>query len=185
MNGFSANPAVRGRSQMKTHHALAAVLAIASLTACSSRPRQFAPTLAAAPADQARFAADYENCRVLVANGHRSGFGTTLASAGVGTAAGVGVGAVMAGGTYGTYAAAAAAAATTLMLMPVVGVLGAWGMAKRNKLKKEKEVKAATQLCLTETGYTVAGWKHDKKQKRIKRIKPAKAAAVEAAASAQ
>ena len=165
---------------MKTRHALAAVLAAISLTACSSRPRQFAPTLAAAPADPGKFSADYETCRVLVANGQRSGFGTTLASAGVGTAAGVGLGAVMAGGTYGTYAAAAAAAATTLVLMPIAGVIGAWGVAKRSKLKKEKEVKTATQLCLTESGYTVTGWKQDQKQKRIKRTKAPKAAAAKA-----
>ena len=57
--------------------------------------------------------------------------------------------------------------------MPIAGVIGAWGIAKRNKLKKEKDVKAATQLCLTESGYNVVGWKHDKKQKRIKRTKAA------------
>jgi hypothetical protein len=162
---------------MKAIRALATILAIVSLSACSSRPRQFAPTLAAAPADQTRFAADYETCRVLVANGQRSGFGATAASAGVGTAAGVGVGVAMAGGTYGSVAAATAAAATTIILMPVVGVIGAWGIAKRSKLKKEKEVKAATQLCLAENGYTVADWKHDKKQKRIKRTKTAAATA--------
>jgi hypothetical protein len=157
-------------------HALVTIAVAVSLSACSSRPRQFAPTLAAAPADQTKFAADYENCRVLVANGQRSGFGATAASAGVGTAAGVGVGVAMAGGTYGSVAAATAAAATTVILMPIVGVLGAWGMAKRSKTKKEKEVKAATQLCLTENGYTVEKWEHDKKQKRIKRTKAPAAA---------
>jgi hypothetical protein len=160
---------------MKAYHALATVLAIASLPACSSRPRQFAPTLAAAPDDHAKFSADYETCRVLVANGQRSGFGDTAASAGVGTAAGVGVGAVMAGGTYGSVAAATAAAAATLVLMPIAGVIGAWGIAKRSTLKKEREVKAATQLCLAENGYPVTGWKTDKKQKRIKRTKAAAA----------
>jgi hypothetical protein len=166
---------------MKAYRALATILAAASLTACSSRPRQFVPTLAAAPADSAQFESDYMNCRVLVANGQRSGFGATAASAGVGTAAGVGVGVAMAGGTYSSVAAATAAAATTLVLMPIAGVIGAWGMAKRSKVKKEREVKAATQLCLTENGYTVSGWKADKKQKRIKRAKKA-AAAVQAAA---
>lgn len=160
---------------MKAHHALATVLAIVSLSACSSRPRQFAPTLAAAPAEPDRYSADYETCRVLVANGQRSGFGSDLASAGVGTAAGVGVGVAMAGGTYSSVAAATAAAATTVVLMPIVGVIGAWGIAKRSKLKKEREVKAATQLCLAENGYAVSGWKHDKKQKRIKRTKAAAA----------
>jgi hypothetical protein len=162
---------------MKAYQALVAIAVAVSLTACSSRPRQFAPTLAAAPADQTKFAADYETCRVLVASGKRSDFGGTAASAGVGTAAGVGVGVAMAGGTYGSVAAATAAAATTIILMPIAGVLGAWGMAKRSKLKKEKEVKAATQLCLAENGYTVANWKHDKKQKRIKRTKVAAMAA--------
>jgi hypothetical protein len=161
---------------MKAYRTFAAVLAVASLTACSSRPRQFAPSLAAAPADQAAYASHYEQCRVLVANGQRSGFGATAASAGVGTAAGVGVGVAMAGGTYSSVAAATAAAATTLVLMPIAGVIGAWGMAKRSKLKKEREIKAATQLCLAENGYAVTGWKTDKNQKRIKRTKKAAAA---------
>ena len=160
---------------MQAKKTLITILAVSLLTACSSRPREFAPTLAAAPADAAKYDADYQNCRVLVANGQRSGFGSGVASAGVGTAAGVGVGAAMAGGTYGSVAAASAAAAATLVLMPVVGVVGAWGIAKRNKLKKEREIKAATSLCLSENGYSVASWKADKSQPRIKRQKAKKA----------
>ena len=156
---------------MQAKKTLITILAVSLLTACSSRPREFAPALAAAPADQAKYNADYQNCRVLVASGQRSGFGAGVASAGVGTAAGVGVGAVMAGGTYGSMAAAYAAAAATLVLMPVVGVVGAWGVAKRNKLKKEREIKAATTLCLAENGYAVTSWKADKSQVRIKRQK--------------
>lgn len=160
---------------MQAKKTLITILAVSALSACSSRPREFAPALAAAPADQAKYDVDYQNCRVLVANGQRSGFGSGVASAGVGTAAGVGVGAVMAGGTYGSVAAASAAAAATLVLMPVVGVVGAWGIAKRNKLKKEREIKAATSLCLSENGYSVASWKADKNQPRIKRQKAKKA----------
>jgi hypothetical protein len=144
------------------------MVAALSLASCSSRPREFAPELSATPADAAQYEADYQNCRVLVANGQRSGFGDRVASGGVGVAAGVGVGAAMAGGTYGTMAGAMAAASATLVLMPVAGVIGAWGMAKRSKLKKEREIKAATGLCLSELGYDVAGWEESKTQKRIK-----------------
>jgi hypothetical protein len=144
------------------------LLAALSLSACSSRPREFAPALAAAPADANQFDADYEKCRTLVANGQRSGFGSRLASGGVGAAAGAGVGMAMAGGTYSTVAGAMAAAGATLVLMPVVALASAWGVAKRSKLKKEKSIKSATGLCLAEHGYAVAGWERAKNQKRIK-----------------
>ena len=138
------------------------------LTACSSTPRQFAPEMQVAVADPTKFAADYEQCRKLVAAGQRTGFGAQVASGGVGVAAGVGVGAAVAGGTAGTVAGAAAAASAALVLMPIVGVAAAWGLAKNRRLKKEKEIKSATALCLSETGYTVTGWKRDKNQKPIK-----------------
>ena len=139
-----------------------------SLTACSSQPRQFSPEMQVAVSDPAKFAADYEQCRALVAGGQRSGFGAQVASGGVGVAAGVGVGAAVAGGTAGTVAGAAAAAGVALVLMPIVGLAAAWGLAKNRRLKKEKEIKQATALCLSETGYTVSGWKRDKSQKPIK-----------------
>ena len=138
------------------------------LASCSSHPRQFSPEMQVAVADPAKFAADYEQCRILVAGGQRSGFGAQVASGGVGVAAGVGVGAAVAGGTYGTMAGAAAAAGAALVLMPIVGVAAAWGLAKNRRLKKEKEIKQATALCLSENGYTVLGWKRDKSQMPIK-----------------
>ena len=152
---------------MYRHRALVIGLSV-SLAACSSQPRQFSPEMQVAVSDAAKFAADYEQCRTLVAGGLRSGFGAQVASGGVGVAAGVGVGAAVAGGTYGTMAGAAAAAGAALVLMPIVGVAAAWGLAKNRRLKKEKEIKQATALCLSETGYTVSGWKRDKGQKPIK-----------------
>jgi hypothetical protein len=147
---------------------LAILFALAvSLGACSSRPREFAPTLVAAPADRAKYVSDYETCRVMVAEGQRSGFGARLASGGIGVATGVGLGAALAGGTGGTAVGAMAAASATLIMAPVIGVVGAWGIAKRAKNKKEREIKAATALCLSELGYTVDKWKVDKGQKRI------------------
>ena len=124
-----------------------------------------------AVADPTKFATDYEHCRQLVAGGQRSGFGPQVASGGVGVAAGVSVGAAVAGSTAGTVAGAAAAASAALVLIPIVGVAAAWGLAKNRRLKKEKEIKQATALCLSETGYTVSGWKRDKNQKPIKALK--------------
>jgi hypothetical protein len=66
------------------------VVLACSLSACSSRPREFAPSLAAAPENHSKFAADNESCRVMVAQGRRSGFGGRLASDTVGVASGVG-----------------------------------------------------------------------------------------------
>ena len=150
------------------------VSAAVSLSACSSRPREFAPTLAAAPADNAKFSADYESCRTMVAQGQRSDFGARVASGGVGVAAGVGLGAAVAGGGGGTMVGAMAAASTMLVAAPIIGVAGAWGVAKRNKNKKEREIKAATALCLSELGYTVDTWQVAKNQQPIKLPKQAK-----------
>jgi uncharacterized protein YcfJ len=152
---------------MKSGQTAVLLVAALSLSACSSRPREFAPTLNAVPADSAKYEADYQACRTMVAEGQRSGFGARVASGGVGVAAGVGLGAALAGGTGGTALGAMAAASATLVMAPFIGVASAWGLAKRSKNKKEREVKEATSLCLSELGYTVAGWKVAKDQKRI------------------
>ena len=133
-------------------------LAVASalvLGACSSRPRTFEPQLASPPAS-AEYDRTLETCRTLVAQGHRSDFKARLASAGTGVAAGVGIPlGIAALGEAATYAVASSAVA----LMPLVGVGAAWGLAKRKKNNKEREVKEATALCLSEHGYTVSSWK--------------------------
>ncbi len=152
---------------MKHRHALVLLAAAVSLSACSSRPREFAPTLAAAPTDASKFDRDYMTCRTQVAQGQRSGFGARAASGGVGVAAGVVGAATLSGGAGGTVVGAMATAATAAVLMPVIGIAGAWGIAKRNKVKKEREIKAATALCLSEYGYDVEAWKVDKDQERI------------------
>ena len=157
---------------MKYRRAAILLAAAVSLSACSSRPREFAPTLRAAPADTAKYEQDYLTCRTLVAQGKRSEFGARVVSGGVGVAAGVGAAAAVAGGASSTMVGAMAAAASAAMLMPVVGIAGAWGVAKRNKVKKEREVKAATSLCLSEHGHEVEGWKVAKHQKRIKPTPP-------------
>lgn len=132
------------------------------VSGCSSRPRNFAPVLAAAPVDQKAYEAQLQTCRErLAARMDRSG---RLASAAVGTAVGVGAGyaagAATAAGSAGTMGAAAgAAAAAAITVLPIAGLAGAWGISKIKKTKKERAIKNAMAECLSEGGYSVEKWR--------------------------
>ena len=136
-------------------YAGAAALLLAS---CSSRPREFTPTVAALSNDRQAFDASYATCQQLFVagkldqNGRSSSLGGG-AAAGATTAA-VGAGTAAAIGGYGGLAAASA----TIVLLPFAIVGGAWGMAKMKRAKKEKAIKAAMTGCLQERGYEVSGW---------------------------
>ena len=130
---------------------------------CSSRPRAFAPTLAALPSGQATFdqaAFDQANatCSQLLVAGKLDQNGR-LASAGVGAAAS---GAAMAVGTVSAAAVAGysglAVLGATIVLLPFAAIGGAVGMAKMKRANKEKAIKAAMTGCLAERGYAVSGW---------------------------
>lgn len=125
------------------------------LAGCSSRPREFTPTLSAAAPDQAAFDGAYEQCRLAVIAGKRG----TAASAGGGAAAGAATAAAgtAAATTAGGYTGLAVLGATVVAL-PIVAVAGAWGLAKKKKAKKENRIKAATAACLQGNGFTVAAW---------------------------
>jgi len=137
---------------------LAAGTAAFLLAACSSRPREFNPTLGVATADQSKFDAAYAECKELFVTGKLDSSGR-LASGGAGVAAGgaVGVagGAAAAGaGLWGGMAVASA----TVVLMPVAIIGGAFGMAKIKRHKKEKAIQQVMSGCLRERGYEVASW---------------------------
>ena len=141
------------------------------LDACSSRPREFTPTLGVAPADQAKFEAAYSDCRQLFVTGKLDRNGR-LASGGAGIAAGGAVGvagsaAVASAGIWGGMAVASA----TLVLMPVAVIGGAIGMAKVKRRHKEKAIQQIMAGCLRDRGYEVASWQ------RAPRLKPTEAAA--------
>jgi hypothetical protein len=130
-------------------------------SACSSRPRSFAPRLAVPSSDPAAFDAAWKRCRAEVAarTDQRSG---RLASGAGGVAAGAGataaVGAATAG-TYATYGSMAAAMGATIIAAPVALIGGAWGLSKIKKNKKEKAIRVATADCLKAAGYDVAAWR--------------------------
>jgi hypothetical protein len=141
------------------------LLSICAITlgGCSSRPRNFAPVLAAAPADARAYENHWLDCReqVAAATGKRSG---RLASAGGGAIAGAGAGlaasAATSGATFATYGAAAATAgAVMIATVPVFGLAGAWGISKIKKSKKERRIKAATAECMARSGYSVEKWR--------------------------
>ena len=152
---------------MKGHALLWAAAGAVILTGCSSRPRNFAPVLAAPPADQQQYEAQWLACRQQVAvttkNGSERGV-SALGGAAVGAGGAVAVGAAASTATYATYGAAAAALGATILMAPVAALGGAWGISKIKKNKKEKVIKAATADCMAKAGYSVDKWRVMTKQ---------------------
>src|SRR3954471_4428379 len=143
---------------MKRPIGIATLICCLGLEGCSSRPREFTPSLAAAPQSQVQFDAAYAECQQLLVAGKldmsgRGGSAAAGAAAGAGTAAGGGGAAAAAGGYAGL-----AAASATIVLLPFAIVGGAWGMSRMKRAKKERAIKAAITGCLQERGYQVASW---------------------------
>jgi hypothetical protein len=135
---------------------------------CSSRPRTFAPTLAASPSgqapfDQAAFDRAQVECAQLLADGKLNDDGRLSSAAGGAAASG----AAMAVGTTAAAAVAGysglAVLASTIVLLPFAAVGGAIGMSKMKRAKKERIIKAKMGGCLAERGYHVTGWAKAKK----------------------
>ena len=158
---------------MRSRVAVCALVPCLALQACSSRPREFTPTLATVGASQAEFDAAFATCQQLLIAGKLDSAGRS-GSAAAGAAAGAGT--AMAGGTaaaaVGGYAGLAAASAT-IVLLPFAILGGAWGMSKIKRAKKERAIKTALEGCLTERGYQVAGWSRAVKAAVI--VQPTKA----------
>jgi hypothetical protein len=152
---------------MQSKVAVCAVVACLMLEGCSSRPREFTPTLAAPAISQPEFEAAYATCQQLFVDGKLDSNGRT-GSAGAGLAAGattavVGSTAAVAAGGY----AGLAAASATIVLLPFAILGGAWGMSRAKRAKKERAVKTAMEGCLSERGYQVAGWSKAVKKAEI------------------
>jgi hypothetical protein len=155
------------KGDIMTNRLIVAATAALALTACSSKPRPFTPTLSAVPADQRAFDAAIAECGQLLADGKLNSNGR-LASGAAGAAAGgatlaAGAAAASSAGLYGGMAVASA----TIVAIPFVALAGAWGMSKIKRKKKEKAIQLAMGGCLAERGYTVSGWA------KTARIKPA------------
>lgn len=157
---------------MDRHIVITAVGACLVLQGCSSRPRAFTPTLAAAPADRAAFDAAYATREQLLVAGKLDSSGR-MASAGAGAAAGAtaaAVGGVTAAGVAGY--GGMAVMAGTVVLLPFAIVGGAFGLAKMKKTKKEKAIATAMNGCLKERGHVVTGWVKTGKKARARPAAP-------------
>jgi hypothetical protein len=153
---------------MRSRFIVLAVIAGLTLEGCSSRPREFTPTLAAA-ADQAGFDTALATCKQLLVEGKLDSngrSGSAGAAAGAATAAVGGTTAAAVGGYAGL-----AAMSATIILLPFAVLGGAWGMSKMKRAQKERAIKAALGGCLAERGYAVMTW-----QKALKRAPVAQAA---------
>jgi len=158
---------------MKSRFLFCALVVAVTLPGCSSRPREFAPRLAAPPVSAAEFDATYAECSQLLVAGKldRNGrVGSGAAGAAAGGALAVAGGA--AASSAGLYAGAAVASAT-IVLIPFVALGGAFGMAKMKRAKKENAIKAAMTGCLKERGHEVASWEKVAKKARSPRAKAA------------
>jgi len=156
---------------MRTGLIVSTLAAALTLQACSSKPREFSPQLAAAPADQQGFESAYATCRQLLAEGKLDSSGR-LASGGAGAAAGAttlaaGSAAAASVGGYGGLAVAS----LTVVALPFAMLGGAWGLAKAKKSKKEKKIQQATAGCLAERGYEVAGWEKSVEKKPARTVR--------------
>jgi len=144
---------------------VAAFVALTLLSACSSRPRDFTPSLAIAPADTAAFDASYDECKQLYVAGKLDSSGR-LASTGAGAAAAGAVGAagIATATSAGLYTGMAVASAT-IVALPFVALGGAYGVAKSKQKKKERAIQQVMSGCLAERGFHVAAWARAPKRK--------------------
>ena len=155
---------------MQIYRKMGAAMVIAALVqGCSSRPREYAPTMAAAPSAEARaaFDKDVADCHALLVAGKLDSEGR-LGSAGAGAAAGA---ATMAGGaalasSAGLYGGMAVASAT-VVLLPFAAIGGAWAMANAKRSKKERAIQKVMAGCLTTRGHTIVGWEKTGRKMKI------------------
>lgn len=152
---------------MNRNHIAGLVMAALMLPSCSSKPREFRPTLAAAPANPADLDTAYEECRQLLVAGKldssgRAGSAATGVAA-AGTTAAVGAAAASSAGIYGGMAIASA----TVVLLPVALIGGAFGMSRIKRGKKERAIRTAMTGCLQERGFAVAGWTKAGKKPKV------------------
>ena len=144
------------------------VCIVAAASGCSSRPRQFAPTLKAPASDAAAYQNDLATCKTLVGKGYKSNFKATAGTIGAGTVAGTaaGVASFAALGSQGILGGATTASNILGAAIPFVGFAASFGVSRAIRSGREKKVKIATGSCLKEYGYSVEGWTRIKKQKK-------------------
>jgi hypothetical protein len=151
------------------------ILGAHSVSACSTRPRNFTAELAAPVTDRATFENDFRTCQTMVRQGRKSGF-KDAAAMGLATGLGaVGGGAALASaGLVGVNIGTGAVSAMTYAV-PFIGVFAGFGVSRAIRSGREGKVKRAMDSCLNEYGYGVSRWSPVKKKEDAAKIAAAKA----------
>jgi len=128
------------------------------LPACSTKPREFTPTLTTTPTAQVAFDADLADCKTQVASGKKSfGTGTAVAAgSAIGVGAGLATGASAASGMGMMSGTAAAAGLATGFI--VTAPIAVFVVSRSIRGHKERAIKAAMTDCLRSRGYEIAEW---------------------------
>lgn len=143
-----------------------AVMMLAVLAGCSTKPRDFRPNLAVAPINQDVQTRDFAVCKMMVDRGVRGSFvkqAAALTPGVVGTTAGASIAfaaafeTALSGGTAST-----AGAATLSTALPIVGAAASAAIAAGVKRGNEMKVKSALGACMKEYGHDVTTWQLDR-----------------------
>lgn len=138
------------------------VIAEMLITGCSTRARNFSPTLVAPASDEVAFQHTIETCRMLARQGVKGGFKDAALLTGASAAGAVGgAAAITASGAVGIGMSGAAAGAATAGLLAIPLGIG-FGVSRLIRSGKERRLKRAMGDCLVENGYSVANWSIDR-----------------------
>lgn len=136
------------------------------LAGCSTKPRDFRPTLAVATVNQDVQTRDFAVCKMMVDRGVRGNFAkqaAALTPGVVGTTAGLSVATAAAFQTaFSAGTASTAGAATLSAALPIVGAAASVAIAAGVKRGNEKKVKSALGACMKEYGHDVTTWRLDR-----------------------
>jgi hypothetical protein len=152
------------------------LMMLAVLAGCSTKPRDFKPTMAIAPVNQDVQTRDFAVCKMMVDRGVSGNFtkqAIALTPGAVGVTAGAAVGyAAAVNATIGATASAltggaaattsTAGAATLSTALPIIGAAASIAISASVKKSNEKKVKSAMGACMKEYGHDVTDWQVDR-----------------------
>ena len=160
----------------------ATILLLVLLAGCSTRPRDFKPSIAVAPVNQDVQMRDFAVCKMMVDRGLRGNFSKQAAAlapgaAGLGVATAASAAALNATlasvtlnaavstitfGTVSTPITTTGAAALSTTVLPIIGAAASIAIAASAKKGNEKKVKSALGTCMKEYGHDVTNWQVDR-----------------------
>jgi hypothetical protein len=161
-----------------------AIAAVALVSGCSTRPREFRANVVASLPVERNFDTDMRECQVMVRKGIKKDFRRTAAQVAAGAGGGIAIGVAatsVALSNATTLSGALGATSVGGAAMSVGGPLIAFGVSRIIRTGREKKYRAGLESCLGEYGYQVAGWE---KQKKLTKAEVAAAVAAMQAADA-